>query len=203
MMEPGPGVDSPTVRPAAVAIGGSAGALDALIAILRALGQSYALPVVVVIHTPRGQPSALVQALRSRCALPVREAEDKEPLAPATVYVGPPDYHLLFDSGGSLSLSIDDPLSFSRPSIDVLFESAADMLGGRVVSVLLSGANADGATGMRAIIDAGGLGIVQQPDEATSREMPEAAIRRCPEARVLRADEIGNVLAALGAEPAF
>jgi len=105
---------------------------------------------------------------------------DKEPLAAATVYLAPPDYLLLIDPGPVFALSVDDPVNFSRPSLDVLFQSAADVLGERCAAVLVSGASSDGAQGLLAIQKAGGLVAIQDPDEAAQRAMPEAAVALCP-----------------------
>ena len=138
-------VASPRVRLDAIAIGGSAGSIEALGAVLPALPAGFHAALLVVLHLPRERPSLLCNIFRQRCALPVREAQDKEPVEPGTVYFAPPDYHLLVDSGPRLCLSADAPLNFSRPSIDVLFESAADEYGPRLMAVLLSGANSDGA----------------------------------------------------------
>jgi two-component system chemotaxis response regulator CheB len=168
-----------------VVIGGSAGALDPLCEILAGLPADLSAPLAVVIHLPRRRPSHLAEALATKTARPVREARDKEPIAPGVVYVAPPDYHLLVDEGPSFALSIDEPVHFSRPSIDVLFESAADVLGPNVVAVLLSGANADGARGLGAIARAGGVAIVQPPAEAETPTMPEAGLEMAPSARAL------------------
>lgn len=173
-------------RPAldAVVIGGSAGAVEGLSVLVPLLGPELPVPIVIVIHLPRRRPSLLPEVLRQAFGREVREPMDKEPLDPSLVYVAPPDYHLLIDEGPSFALSVDEAVNYSTPSIDVLFESAAEVLGPRVAGVLLSGANADGARGLRAIVDAGGHGFVQAPGEAASSAMPEAGIAVCPAARV-------------------
>jgi two-component system chemotaxis response regulator CheB len=132
-----------------------------------------------------------------RCALPVKEAEDKEPLAPSTVYVAPPNYHLLLETQGYFSLSVDDPVLFSRPAIDVLFESAADAFGRSLLGLLLTGASEDGARGLCRIQQAGGLTLVQAPSTAAVRIMPEAALRLSAPSHVLPLNEIGPFLARL------
>jgi two-component system chemotaxis response regulator CheB len=180
----------------AVVVGGSAGAIDALAALLPALPRDFALPVVVVVHLPRQRPSSLAEALAYRCALPVVEAEDKEPLRAGVVHVAPPDYHLLVD-GASLALSVDAAVNHSIPAIDVLFESAVAAYGARVAGVVLSGANDDGAGGLAAIAAAGGPTFVQDPAEASVAYMPAAAIAACPTARVAPAGVIAAALAAL------
>ena len=158
----------------------------------KGLPADFATPIVVLIHLPRHRSSALGGALSGRCRLALREPLDKEPLAPATVYLAPPDYHLLIDPGPSFALSVDEPLNFSRPSIDVLFESAADVLGRRCAAVLLSGANQDGARGLRAIQAAGGLVAIQDPADAAQGAMPAAALALCPDAQVLSARGISH-----------
>ncbi|HUD28651.1 MAG TPA: chemotaxis protein CheB [Novosphingobium sp.] len=183
----------------AVAIGASAGAIQALLRILPALPEGFALPVLVVVHLPPGRRSELTTLFGAKCRVPVREAEDKDPVEPGTVTFAPPDYHMLVEVGGTLSLSRDEPVLFSRPSIDVLFESAADAYGAGLVGVVLTGANEDGAQGLRAVAQAGGVTIVQDPATAYARAMPQAALAACRRARVLPLDGIvGAILAAGG-----
>jgi two-component system, chemotaxis family, protein-glutamate methylesterase/glutaminase len=181
-------------RRGAVVIGASAGAFDALSIVLPALPATFPFPVMAVVHMPPDRDSALAELLGSRCRLPIREAEDKETVVSGTVYLAPPDYHLLVESDGSLSLSGEEPVRFSRPSIDVLFETAADAYGPNLIGVVLTGANNDGAKGLRAILDAGGVGLVQCPELAHAAAMPAAAIALCPTARVMTLPEIGNYL---------
>jgi two-component system chemotaxis response regulator CheB len=151
------------------------------------------------VHLPSRTPSLLVSLYEPRCAMRVCEAEDKMPLLPGAVYFAPPDYHLLIEGEHALALSIDAPVQFSRPSIDVLFHSAAETFGARSIGVLLSGANDDGALGLAAIARAGGLVFVQEPTSASVRTMPDAALRRVPEARVLTPREIAAALRQLAA----
>jgi len=176
----------------AVLVGGSAGAIDVVSHLLAALPADFATPLVVLIHLPRHRPSALLGALRGHCRLSLREPLDKEPLLPATVYLAPPDYHLLIDPGPSFALSVDEPVNFSQPSIDVLFQSAADVLGPRCAGLLLSGASPDGAQGLRAIQEAGGAVAIQDPDDAIQGAMPKAALALCPSARVLSTKAISE-----------
>jgi two-component system chemotaxis response regulator CheB len=183
---------------AAIVIGGSAGALEALGAILPALPIGFAMPIAIVLHVPPARTNHLTKVLGARTALDVHEAEDKEPLAAATIYVAPADYHLLVEGTGRLSLSADDPVRFSRPSIDVLFESAADAYGPSLVGVLLSGANDDGARGLARIKAAGGTTVVQSPLTCISRQMPMAAIRLEVVDHLLPLSAIGPFLARLG-----
>jgi two-component system chemotaxis response regulator CheB len=185
----------------AIAIGGSAGALDALTAILPMLPAAYAMPCMLVLHIPANKPSYLPEVLGTRCALRVKEAEDKEDLAPGTLYVAPPDYHLLVEKRRCVSLSVDEPVLFSRPSIDVLFESAADAYGPALAGVLLAGGNDDGARGMASIKRAGGITVVQAPRSAAIRTMPDAALALGSIDYTLTPSELGMFLAKLGEKP--
>ena len=186
-----------SARVDAIVIGGSSGALEALSALLPALPAACAVPIAVVIHLPPTSPSHLPEVLGARAPLPVREVEDKEPADPGVIYVAPPNHHLLVERGGTFALSDDQLLHFSRPAIDVLFVSAAGAYGGRLAGVLLSGANADGADGLVAIKRAGGLAIVQSPDDAETPVMPQAALARIQPDHLLPAREIGAVLGRL------
>jgi two-component system chemotaxis response regulator CheB len=178
----------------AVVIGASAGALEALSVILPALPADYKLPLFIVVHVPPDKKSILAELFQDKCAIQVREAEDKEPISGGTAYFAPPDYHLLIETDKSLSLSDDEPVLYSRPSLDVLFESAADAYGAGLVAIVLTGANQDGAKGLRAVAEAGGTAIVQSPQGAYASAMPEAAIAECPAARVLSLKEIAIYL---------
>jgi len=184
----------------AVVIGASAGALDALSSILPALPTTFRLPVIVVVHVPPDKKSALVDVFRQKCRMNVQEAEDKEPIKGSTVYFAPPDYHLLVEKDNSLSLSSDEQVLFSRPSINVLFESAADAYGSALVGIVLTGANQDGADGLKMIAELGGTALVQRPWDALASAMPEAALARCPTARAMSLDEISAYLCDLGGQ---
>lgn len=178
-----------------IVVGGSAGALDALLTILPMLPAGFRIPVVLVVHLPPDRPSYLVPVLEGHCKLNVKEVEDKEPLSPRTLHVAPPNYHILLERDGSLSLSVDDLVHFSRPSIDVLFESAAIAYGPEAIGVLLTGANEDGASGLCAMRRAGAQTLVQSPECALVKTMPEGAIRLNPNHLVLSVKEIGSFLA--------
>jgi two-component system chemotaxis response regulator CheB len=180
--------------PQAVVIGASAGALDGLSRILPALPDDFRLPVMVVVHIPPDIRSVLADLFAAKCAVKVVEAEDKVPLEGGTVYFAPPDYHLLVETDKSLALSADEPVLFSRPSIDVLFETAADVYGPRLIGVILTGANEDGAKGLKAVTDAGGVAIIQDPDEAFQDAMPQAAIDAVPKAHILSLASIATYL---------
>ena len=133
--------------PEAIVIGASAGALEALSVILPALPATFDLPIFVVVHVPPDKKSILAELFDAKCKVKVREAEDKEPIAGGTVYFATADYHLLVEADKTLSLSNDEPVLYSRPSIDVLFESAADAYGPGLIALMLTGANQDGAQG--------------------------------------------------------
>jgi two-component system, chemotaxis family, protein-glutamate methylesterase/glutaminase len=164
----------------AVAIGASAGGVQALSELLPALSRESRAAVFVVLHLPRDRPSLLADVFSRKCELPVREAEDKEPVTPGTVYFAPPNYHLLVDAGPQLALSADDLVNHSRPSIDVLFDSAAQVYREHLLGIILSGANEDGAEGLAAVHDAGGLTVVQEPQTAQSSAMILSALARRP-----------------------
>jgi len=183
----------------AVAIGASAGGVEALSMLLAALPASCRLSFFIVLHIPRERPSLLAEVFGGRCALPVKEAEDKEPIQPGTVYVAPPDYHLLIDRGPAFALSSDEPVHFSRPSIDVLFDSAADIYGERLVGVILTGANQDGAEGLAAVGRAGGRTVVQDPVSAAVAYLPEAALKEGPVDLVLSLAQLQDLFASWGA----
>lgn len=166
----------------AIVVGGSAGSLSVLLQLLPSLPAEFALPVLIVLHVPAHHHSSLAELFQPKCRVTVKEAEDTEPIAPGTVYFAPPDYHLLVEKDHRLSLSNEEPVNFSRPSIDVLFESAADAYGRALLAIILTGANQDGAQGVRAVCDAGGYAVVQTPESAEARAMPEAALAACPDA---------------------
>ena len=180
--------------PRIVAVGASSGALEALMARLPPLPASFPCPVAVVVHVPSDRPNGLPPVLAPLCAVRVCEAEDKMPLEGGCVYFAPPGYHLLVERHGAAALSAEPPVQFSRPSIDVLFESVAQAFGDRALGVLLSGANADGAAGLAAIRAAGGLTWVQSPGSARVSTMPEAALALGPH-RVLEPAAMGRALA--------
>lgn len=185
-------------RPKAIVIGASAGALEVLSSILPVLPENYPAAILIVVHIPPDRPSLLAELLGAKCRVQVKEADDKEPVRAGTAYIAPPDYHLLVERDHRLSLSTEEPVRYSRPSVDVLFESAADAYGPDLVGVVLTGANDDGARGLNTVIAAGGVGLVQNPGTAYARAMPEAALSRCPTADTLTIEEITEYLLALG-----
>jgi len=191
----------PEIR--AIFIGASAGGVEAVGVLLGALPKPFAPAVIVVLHIPPTGPSLLADLFAARCRLPVREALDKELIEGGTVYVAPPGYHLLVERGGTLALSQDAPVAFSRPSIDVLFESAAAAYGPQALAIVLTGGNDDGAEGMAAIRAAGGRAWVQDPGEAVAPAMPQAALDYAGADLVLplrdMAERLGNLRSGRGA----
>ncbi|NYT82924.1 chemotaxis protein CheB [Alcaligenaceae bacterium] len=181
-------------NPSAVVIGASAGAIQALSEILPALPADFPLPILVVVHVPADRNSMLASLFESKCRMAVREAEDKEPALGGVIYFAPAGYHLLVEAEGTLSLSNDEEVMYSRPSIDVLFESAADAYGSAVIGIILTGANSDGAKGLKAIEAAGGAVLVQDPATACASAMPLAALSACVSARACSLKQIVNFL---------
>lgn len=179
-----------------VVIGCSMGGMHALQTLLGALPNEFPLPIAVVQHRYRTSNEALPEYFRTRTPLAVVDAIDKQWMHPGTVYLAPADYHLLVERG-ELSLSVDARVEYSRPSIDVLFESAADAYGAATVGVILTGANADGASGAAKIKERGGFVVVQDPKTAESPAMPEAAIRGTRVDRILPLERIGPFLVEL------
>ena len=187
-------------RPAieAVVIGASAGGVHALLALLTDLPRSFGLPVIVVLHLPEDRDSQLAEIFQYRLPIAVRQAADKESIAPATLYFAGPGYHLSVEMDRTFSLSCEEALHFSRPSVDILMESAADAYGAALAGILLTGANEDGAAGMARIKQQGGLTVVQDPVEAEVPTMPEAAIFRQAPDFILKLAGIRDLLLKLG-----
>lgn len=195
-----PGLEPARVQ--AVVVGASFGGVEALLALLPPLTPRLRVPLLVVLHQPRDRPGLLAGLLAERCRVPVREAADKDPVEAGTVLVAPSDYHLLAERSACLpaphvALSIDEPVHFSRPSIDVLFDSAARVWGRGLLALLLTGASSDGAEGLQAVRTAGGQAVVQDPDEARARTMPAAALARGPVEAVLPLARITQLLTLL------
>jgi two-component system chemotaxis response regulator CheB len=180
-----------------VVIGASWGGLRAVTEVLDGLGDTLSAPIVVAQHRGAGAGERLAQLLQRSTQLTVREAEDKDRLTPGSVYLAPPDYHTLIESDGTLALSTEGHVRHARPSIDVLFRSAAEAYHERCVGVVLTGANNDGAEGLARIKELGGVAVVQDPRTAERREMPTAAIEATHADIVLPLEEIGLFLRGL------
>lgn len=184
-----------------IVIGGSLGGAKVVYSILQALPKTFPHPVAITLHRSRDnqeEDGGMVELLQKASLLPVREPLDKEPILGGHVYLAPADYHLMVEPSG-FSLSTDEPVQYARPSIDVLFESAADSFDGETIGVVLTGANQDGAHGAACIRDRGGLVIVQDPTTAESPGMPQSAIKATGTSHVYAPRDIGHFLARLGA----
>jgi len=177
-----------------VVIGGSSGSLDALVTILPALKKGFSIPVLLVIHRSNAADSGLTEVLASRTSLRIKEVDEKDILQPGWIYLAPPDYHVLLEEDGSLSLDASEKVFYCRPSIEVSFASAAQVYGKHCVAVLLSGANADGAAAMNIIKTLGGRTIVQDPAEAVVSYMPLQAIQLAAADDILPAAGIAALL---------
>jgi two-component system chemotaxis response regulator CheB len=177
-----------------VVIGGSAGSLDIMLRIAAAIPKDTTTSFIVVLHRKSGQQSILRELLSDKTGLPVKDVEDKEPILPGTVYVAPAGYHLLLENDHTFSLDVSEKVNYSRPSIDVTFESAASLYNNTLVGILLSGANADGAAGMKAIARHGGFTIVQLPSTAEVGYMPQQALNIMAPLKVLDGLKIGHFL---------
>jgi len=177
-----------------IVIGTSWGGLDAVSRLLDGLDDAVRQPIVVVQHrSAESEDGALAHLLSHHTRRSVRDAEDKTELEPYHVYLGPPDYHVLVEDG-HIALSTDEPVQYARPSVDVLFEIAADEYGERAIGIVLTGANDDGARGLAKIKDCGGVAIVQEPSSSERRAMPDAAIAATVADAILPLEEIPNFL---------
>lgn len=203
-MSPAPRFPQLSARPVpieALVVGASAGGVEALLSIFASLPAAYRLPILVVLHMPDDRQSQLAQVFQQRLALRVKEVDDKESLQSGTLYFAAPGYHLLVEQDRSLSLSREAPLHYSRPSIDILFDSAADAYGSALAGILLTGASHDGAAGLATIQRLGGLTLVQDPDEAQVPTMPQAALALLRPDFILRLQDIRALLVELDMIP--
>jgi len=182
------------VVPEVIVVGCSLGGMHALQTILTGLPKEFCLPIVVAQHRHKRSNEGLPAFLRRSTHLKVVDADDKQRIRQGTMYLAPADYHLLIDRGGELNLSVDDAVRYSRPSIDVLFESAADVYGAALIAVLLTGANEDGTRGAKRVKLRGGTVLAQDPATAEAREMPQAAIDAGVVDQILPLDQIASFL---------
>ena len=183
-----------------VVIGTSWGGLAALTELLGGLPGDFGIPIAVVQHRSKESERLLPQLLQDATDLTVCEMDDKDPLVPGTVHLAPANYHALIDAG-SVTLTIEEPVRFSRPSIDLLFISAGDTYRTETIGVVLTGANEDGSRGLLHIVNRGGLALVQDPKTAEIPIMPAAAIKAVPSAEVLTLSGISKRLGQLAAVP--
>ena len=187
--------DRPNYR--VVVIGVSAGGGEALDSLLPGLPAEFPVPIVVVRHLHPQSDGLPAGHLAAQCVLSIKQAEEKERLRPGRVYFAPPNYHLLFEEDGTLELSLDPPVHYARPSVDVTLESAVEAYGAAVVGVILTGANGDGAAGLAQVKGAGGHAVVQDPAEAAHTAMPQAALAACTPDRILPVGQIAAHLIGL------
>lgn len=183
----------------AVAIGVSTGGVQALKTVLGRLPHDFPLPLLVVQHISPEAGNGMARLLAGMCSVRVKEADEQDVMRPGTVYLAPPNYHLLVERGGTLALSADRPVSFARPSVDVLFESAATVFGAGLIAVVLTGANYDGSQGARVVKQWGGTVVVQDPDDAEARQMPEAALAATTVDHVVPLADLAALLVRLAA----
>jgi two-component system, chemotaxis family, protein-glutamate methylesterase/glutaminase len=184
-----------------VAIGASAGGVDAIGTLLRTLPPDFPATIAVVLHIPPDRTSLLPTLFGAGCALPVKEVEDKEFIVPGTVYVAAPDYHMLVEPDRSFALSQDEAVNFSRPSIDLLLESAAVAYRERLLGIVLTGGSPDGAAGLQRVRALGGQAWVQDPDNANAPTMPASAIARAGADRIMDVTTLARALADMGKDP--
>lgn len=189
-------------RLAAVAVGASFGGMEAVLRLLVSLGPAFGPPVLLVQHRHRHSTGSLAEQLGRDGGMRAVEAADHQRIEPGTLHVAPANYHMLVASRDTLVLSVDEPVRYSRPSVDVLFESAAEAFGDGLAGVVLTGANEDGARGLTAIHASGGCCFVQDPSMAEVPTMPLAALSAVPEALALPVEEIGMELRRLAGAPA-
>jgi two-component system chemotaxis response regulator CheB len=192
--DPAPAARPEASRFDAVAIGASAGGVEALKRLLGSLPTGFVPAVLVVLHQPPDAGGGLALLLDAGCALPVSEAVDKAPLQPGSVVLAPANYHLLVEPEATLALSVDPPVLFSRPAIDPLFESASIAFGARLLALLLTGASADGSAGLEAVRARGGTVWVQDPASAYAPTMPASALARSGADEVLGLDDMARRL---------
>jgi two-component system chemotaxis response regulator CheB len=178
----------------AVVIGTSAGGLIALSILLEKLPFNYPIPVIIVQHRSKEPRELLEEILQNKCSMKIKQADEKEKIESGFIYIAPPDYHLLIENDFTFSLAADEAVHYSRPSIDVLFESAASVYKTHLVGIILTGANSDGAKGISTIAQNGGLTIAQRPDEALFPAMPQASIETKSVALIFTLSEIQSFL---------
>lgn len=178
-------------------IGGSAGSLDVLMNVLPVLAPIKTLAIVIILHRKSGDDTMLEELISAKSATPICEIEDKVRLRSGYIYIAPADYHLLFESNGLLSLDASEKVNYSRPSIDVSFESAAETYRAKVTAILLSGANADGTNGLKAVQKTGGIVAIQTPESADMAFMPQHAIAHTVPDYILDTSKIAEFIMAL------
>lgn len=183
-----------------IVIGVSTGGTKALKTILSVLPSEFALSIIIVIHRHKDTNGYLERLLNNECNVHVKQADEKEKVKAGTVYVAPPNYHLLIEDDCTFSMSVEGTVNYSRPSVDVFFESAADVYGQSLVGIILTGANRDGSQGLKKIKERGGLAIVQTPETSEVEDMPRAAIATARPDYILPIENIGPFLKKLASQ---
>ena len=178
----------------AIVMGCSAGGFNALETFLKKIDKDFQVPIAVVQHVSPDFQNNIAYLLNSRANINIKEAEEKERLCSGNVYIAPRDYHLLVEDDETFSLSMEPHVNFSRPSVDPLFESAADVYGESLIGIILTGSNHDGSAGLKRVRNLGGISIVQNPNTAYAPEMPRAAIEKAGADYILELDEISEFL---------
>jgi two-component system, chemotaxis family, protein-glutamate methylesterase/glutaminase len=175
-------------------IGGSAGSLEVILLFLKDLKSTLSFPILLVLHRKSSFDSALTNLISTRTKLPVQEAEEKEQLKPGNIYIAPADYHLLIEKQHTVSLDFSEKINYSRPSIDITFQTAAEAYGPSLVCILLSGANEDGAAGLVAVKEAGGFIVIQDPLTAEVSYMPEQALKVVKPDKILKGSDLASFI---------
>lgn len=178
----------------AIVIGASAGGMDAIKSILMPLQEGFSVPILIVQHLSPHSDGYMAKYLNELCKINVKEADEKEKILPGNAYIAPANYHLLIEKDETLSLTVDPKVNYSRPSIDILFESAAEVYENKLIGIILTGGNGDGSKGLKMIKEFGGLTIVQDPSTAEADFMPRAAIKVSEVDYILSLNKISNKL---------
>jgi len=177
-----------------IVIGGSAGSLEVILQILPALNPNLNVPVIIVIHRRNSYKSLLATLLSTKTGLKVKEAEEKENILPGNIYLAPADYHLLIEKNFTFSLDLSEKVNYSRPSIDVTFECAAEAYGSNILCILLSGANSDGVEGLKTVKENGGIAAIQDPATAEVSFMPLQALQHVAIDHIFKVAEIAHFI---------
>ncbi|NEU08668.1 chemotaxis protein CheB [Flavihumibacter sp. R14] len=185
-------------EPALMVIGGSAGSLDVLMSVLPLIRKDLQVPIIIVVHRKNNADSSLIQLLSAKSRLKVKEADDKDDILPGWIYICPADYHLLIETDHTLSLDVSEKVNYSRPSIDITLQTAAEAYGTALTCLLLSGASTDGAEGLEFAGKKGAVIAVQDPSSAEVSYMPQKAIERNPTAHILKPGEIAAFINSAG-----
>lgn len=181
-------------KPELIILAGSAGSFQIIFKLIKALPAQFQIPILIILHRGKSSNHKIESVWNNACKIPVREINDKDEIKKATVYLCPPDYHIFIEKEKVFSLDVSEPILFSRPSIDLTMQSAAEVYKDKLLAVLFSGANHDGAAGMLEIKNQGGETIVQNPEEAEVSTMPLAALSLNASTQTLKIKEIETLL---------